>query len=411
VRRYSNLDLDPLAIGREQRVGYVLTAHYQLAEDSIRVTGQLVDVQRATVDMTFSFEKAATSGTFAIQNAVAAELEARLAPRLGTAVSDVTAHRGTNNEDAYRSYLLAVNFAQQRLTQDMEKAAEFFEQAVEEDPDFAKAWAAKAMNHAYLRAYRGANVHEQYRKSMEAVQRALALNPNLAEAHAALCLNKNRHEYDAAGAEAACRRALELDPDSSEVQKVYSNFLYTQGRFDEAIQAARKAIDLQPLSYDHQQTLGLALYFARRHSEEEAQWKRLIELNPNHKPIYNWLVRCLARQGKHAEALEYLVKSLTMENANDGTIRRLRAAFVTSGWRGVTEERIRLAAARENTSSFELARFYASINDKDNAFKVLDRAYQERSNMIAVLGVDPELDPLRNDPRYIELLHKVNIDR
>ena len=405
VQRYVNTYTDASKAGKEQRVEYVLASNYQSVEGRIRVTAQLINVSTGKTVEAFDFLKEAPD-VFTAQESVAVELRDRLAARFGDRSVNVLTKRGTNNEEAYRYYLLAQNFNELRGPENGRKALEQINQAVALDPNFARAWATKAYIHRYM-GY-GAAAIEHSVRSMEAVEKALALDPSLSEAHSTLCFNKFRFEYDFDAAERACRRAIELDQNSPLAHKLYGNFLYTRGRFDEAIAEIEKAIDLQPVSFDNQQTYALALYFARKFSESEIQWKQLVPLNPDHKLIYAQLVRTLVQQGKEPEALEHIIKLLTLENADEVTIKRFRAAFAGSGWRGVTLERIKLIGSRENLATFELARLYASIDDTDNAFKYLERAHRERSNMMAVVEVDPELDSLRADARYTELLRRLN---
>jgi tetratricopeptide (TPR) repeat protein len=150
------------------------------------------------------------------------------------------------------------------------------------------------------------------------------------------------------------------------------------------------------------------LYYARRF-EEEAQWKRLIEMNPNDSFNYRRLSRCMERQGKEAEAFEYLIKSLTMEGVDNETLDRFRAAFATSGLRGVAVEEIKLSEARpyNNNKSFNIACLYARLGNKDKAFEYLEKTYQDRSDIINELLVEPRLDPIRDDPRYTDLVHRI----
>jgi DNA-binding winged helix-turn-helix (wHTH) protein/TolB-like protein/Tfp pilus assembly protein PilF len=404
IRKYSEVEQDPLAAGREQNTNYVLASNYQLSDGKIRVTTQLYDVATGLVDFAHKFETEASTA-FTMQDAVAREIGNRLAARFGVQTIGSGSARGTDNEEAYRYYLLAQNFNELRGSENGRIALEQIDRAVALDPNFARAWATKAYIHRYMGYGPAAMEHSQ--RSMDAVKKALSLDPDLSEAHSTLCFNKFRFEYDFEEAERACRRAVELDPNSPLAHKLYANFLYTRGRFDEALYEVSKAIDLQPVSYDNQQTYGLALYFARRYADAERQWKRLLPLNPDHRIIYVQMIKSLVPQGKEPEALEHLIKLLILENAGDDTIRRFRNAFATSGWRGVTFERIRWGAQRQNATSFDLARLYATVGDKDNAFIYLERAFQERSNMIAVLEVDPELDPLRDDPRYAALLRRI----
>jgi tetratricopeptide (TPR) repeat protein len=345
---------------------------------------------------------------FSAQDAIANDLAKRLLARFGSEAIGFEAKRGTNNEEAYGLYLLAMNSSEERGNQNLQKALEYLERAVALDPNYALAWAGIAHLHRDIVGQTDSGTKEHYEKSMEAIKKALSIDPNLSDAYSALCQNKNRYEYDFAGAETACKRALELDRGSPQAHKTYANFLYSRGRFDEAINEIKTAMDLQPVSYRNQQIYGLALFYARRFGEAEAQFKRLLELNPNHSDyIYGTLVSILEQEGKESEAFEYLIKRLSIKGTDNTTIERFKTAFARSGWKGVTMERIKTPEAVTITGSFQTACLYATIGNKDKAFEYLEKAYQERSYLIAVLQVTPQLDPIRNDPRYADLVRRV----
>ena len=314
---------------------------------------------------------------------------------------------GTKSEEAYQVFLRAENISARRGTANVKKALEYIDQAIAIDPNYARAWAAKAHLHGDTVGQGDPNTHTHHQSAMEAIKKALAIDPGLSEAYSARCHQKNRYEYNIEGAEADCKRALQLDPNSSIGHKAYANFLYASGRFDEAIAESKTAMALEPASYRNQQVYGLALHFARRYTEAETHFKRLLELNPNHSYSHGRLIRILEEQGKESEAFEHLVKKLEMDEAGDETIERYQTAYATSGWRGVKLEQIKTAEADPATNPFWLACLYVRIGDMDRAFEYLDDAYQKRSFLIAVLRVEPQLDPLRNDPRYADLLRRV----
>jgi len=289
----------------------------------------------------------------------------------------------------------------------MPVAMDDLNRAVTIDPNFARAWAAKAHLHRFFAEYPGGDQTEQYKRSMEALGKALAIDPNLSEAHSALCLNKLRYEYDSAGAESACIRAVELDPNSWVSHKAYATFLFSRGRFDDAFAEIKRAIDIQPLALENQQTYALVLHYSRRYEEEETQWISLIESNPTHRYLYTRLFINLQQQGKDGEAFEYLVKRLTVDHANNELIERFRAAYATTGWSGVTIERIKHPETEPFTSPFDVACLYATIGDVDKAFEYLEKAYLQHSYRMAVLQVEPQLDLLRNDPRYADLARRM----
>ena len=400
VGKYNETEQDPVAAGREQKVDYVLASTYQMADGKIRITSKLINVATGEAEEPYRFEKEASS-IFAVQDAVAADFADRLMKRFSSVPSGPAKGRGTENEEAYRHYQLAMSLIEQRSHP---MALEHIDQAVALDSNFARAWAAKAYIHRYVGSASDPGAKGGHlQKSMEAVNKALAIDPNLSEAYGALCGSKNSYGYWAAGPEAVCKRAIDLDPDSSLAHKNYSSFLYTRGRFDESIAEIKRAMELQPVSYDNQQVYALVLFYARRYNESEAEWRRLISLNPNHALIYGFIANCLELQEKDSEAFEYRIKEMALrKELDDEKIERLRAVYATSGRNGITRERIKIAEAKTDPDPAVLARLYASIHEKDKAFEYLKKASQ-----LAVLKVDPQLDPLRDDPRYADLVRRL----
>jgi DNA-binding winged helix-turn-helix (wHTH) protein/Tfp pilus assembly protein PilF len=314
------------------------------------------------------------------------------------------ADHGTKSEEAYRLYLQAANLSEQRGKENVLKALGYLDQAVALDPEFAPAWASKALFHLDDQTH---TASENHRSSDEAVKRALAIDPDLSLAYSVLCSFKNGYEYDFAGAEANCKHAIDLDPASPIARRTYAHVLSGRMRFDDSVAQSKMAIDLQPMSYLNQRNYALALYYARRF-EEEDQWKRLIDLNPNDSFNYRRLAKCMARQGKEAEAFEYLIKQLMVEKAGNETVELFKKAFAEAGWRGVATEQIKKAEAAEgDPNAFDLACLYTRLGDKEKAFEYLEKAYQEHHYMIAVLQVEPQLDPLHGDARYISLVKRV----
>ena len=223
TRKYADIEQDPLAAGQEQKVDYVLASNYQLAGGKIRITAQLFNVANGQIEETYKSEKDAAN-VFAMQDAIAGEVGNILSARFVTTASSSTAKRGTTNEEAYRLFLQGMYLIDKRNPADARKAAEIFEQAVRLDPNYAPAWAGKAHAHRAVANLggRSINIHEEYQKSIEAINKALALDENLADAHSALCETKMLYEYDFDGAERECKRAIELDPNSSLAHQIYS---------------------------------------------------------------------------------------------------------------------------------------------------------------------------------------------
>jgi tetratricopeptide (TPR) repeat protein len=319
------------------------------------------------------------------------------------------AKRGTTNEEAYRLYLQGMYLYDKRNLVDAQKAVGVLEQAVRLDPNYALAWAGKAHAHRTVANFgRSVNLHEEYQKSIEAINKALALDENLSDAYSALCDNKMYYEYDFAGAERACKRAIELNPDSSLARQIYSRYLNSRGRHDEAIAESKTAIDLEPASLLNQRVYGTCLYFARRYEEAAAQLKRVIAMDENFANAYIWLRFALEMQGNESEAFEWFMKAPGMQNADEETVQAFKTAYQTSGWQGVLRERVK-RFEEGNEAYFHGAAYNAQIGNKDKAFEYLEKSYGRRELWMANLQVDPRLDSLRGDPRFDELVKRVGI--
>jgi TolB-like protein/Tfp pilus assembly protein PilF len=405
TRKYADVEQDPLAAGREQQADYVLASNYQLAGGKIRITAQLLEVASGQVEESYKSEKEA-GDVFAMQDAVADEIGKLLLARFSTAASRPVLKRGTTNEEAYRLYLQGMNFFDRR---NGAKAVEAFEQAVRLDPGYAQAWAGVAHAHRTIASTRPgtADPHEGYRKSTEAINRALELNPNLSEAYSARCDWKMYYEYDYGGAEAACKRAIELKPDSAVAHNVYARLLILS-RFDEAIAEIRTAIELDPTSYYHQIVYTVMLTYARRYDEAERQLETLAAMNPPDAVIRFWLVGGLAMRGNPAEAFERLTRFQKLAEFDEETIGLFKAAYQTSGWQGVLREQAKRFEKDGGAYLFG-AYVYAPMGDNDKAFEYLEKAYQRRENLLIYLKVNPLFDSLRGDPRYDALVKRLRL--
>jgi DNA-binding winged helix-turn-helix (wHTH) protein/TolB-like protein/Tfp pilus assembly protein PilF len=411
TRKYADIQQDPLAAGREQQVDYVLAANYQIAGGKIRVTAQLFNVANGQVEDTYKSEKEA-GNIFAMQDAVANEIGNKLLARFATVSNSPATKRGTTNEEAYRLYLQAMYLYEKRNLSDARKAVELLEQAVRLDPNYAPAWAGLAHAHRTVANQgRNPNIQEEYQKSMQAINKALALDENLAHAYSALCENKMYYEYDFAGAERECRRAIELDPNSALAHQIYARYLNTRARGDEAIAEAKIAVELEPASLYHQRVLGTCFYFARRYDEAAEQFRRVAAMDENYSSTYTFMIPTLEMQGKEQEAFEWLMKLLAIQKANEKTVRNFQTAFDTSGWQGVLRERLTRFNENEPDKSdeayFQGAAYYARLGNKDKAFEFLEKSFERRELWIANLLVDPRIDSLRDDPRFDGLLKRV----
>jgi len=408
TREYRNSAQDPVAAGKEQQVDYVIATSYQLEDGRIRIAANVVNIATGKVEQTYNFEKK-SADVFRMQDAISSEIGTRLQRQFAAGASQRTAKRGTSNPEAYRLYLQGMYLANNRNLKDAQKAVDILEQAVSLDPGYAHAWAGLAYAHRTLSIYTTSfSTHETYQKSMAAINKALSLDQNLSEAHSALCENKYLYEWDFAGAEVECKRALELDAGSSQAHEIYSRYLMGRGRLEEAIFEIETAIDLEPASRFNQRNYGRALFYARRYAEATTQLERVLQMDQSFVGTYKWLTSTLALQGNESRAFDWFLKLLSYRQADEATVSVFKKAFQRSGWRGVLSECLKRTDQIGGTL-FDRACYNAQIGNKDEAFQLLEQIYQRRELWMAYLRVDPRLDSLRNDPRFIDLLRRVEV--
>ncbi len=419
MRKYADVGQEPLAAGREQKADYVLASNYQLGGGKIRITAQLWNVASGQIEETYKSEKDAAD-VFAMQDAIASEVGNVLSGRFGTALSGRTAKRGTANEEAYRLYLQGMYLYGKRTPADANKAVEVLEQSVRLDPKYARAWAGLALAYKNVATFRaqepkfaGSKAQEEYQKSLEAINTALALDENLADAHCALCVHKMAYEYDFDGAERECKRATELDPNSSQAHSVYSRYLNCRGRFDEGIAEIKTAIDLEPASLVNQRDYGVSLYYARRYADAVTQLKRVIAMDEKFDTAYAWLDVALEMEGKYPEAFEWFMKGRARNFQGPDAQKiteAVKAAYQASGWQGLLLEQVRGFENKTDTRpDFQGAVLYAKVGNKDKAFECLEKSYQRREPWMSLLKVEPGLDSVRDDPRFDEFVERVGL--
>lgn len=405
TRQYTDDSPDPIAAGKEQQVEYVLASTYQLEGSKIRIDAQLLNVGTGQAEANYSFEEE-TSDFFALQDRIAREIGNKLGTQFVAGSTRQTAKRGTSNQEAYRLYVHGMYLANNRSAEDGLKAIAAFEQAVKLDPNYAQAWAGLGYAHRTLSLWRSdLSTHETHQKSIEAINKALALDESLSEAHSALCENKYLYDWDFRGAEPECKRAIELDPGSAQAHEIYARFLMGRGRHAEAIAEIETAIDLEPASRFNHRNYGRALFYARRFKEAEEQFKRVVAMDRNFLTTYGWLAWSLAMQGKEDEAFEWFRKFLALRKFDEKKVETFEKAFADEGWRGVVREWIK--ETDSVLGDFDCALFHAQLGNKNEAFEHLEKVLKRRAIWATYL-VDPRLDPLRDDPRFADLARRVD---
>lgn len=313
---------------------------------------------------------------------------------------------GTQNAEAYNLYLKGQHLWNQRGVGTNRQAADLFQQAIEKDPEFALAYSGLANSYSLLSVWGGLQPNEGFPKARAAAEKAVALNPELPEGHLSLALIIWLYEWDWAAAESEFKRAIELDPNYTLAPHWYGLFLAEMGRFEEAIASEKRALEIEPLSIPINADLARVLFYARRYNEAAEQYRKTIKLNPNFGAFYAEMSEFYEAAGMWKEWYEL--------NQNTGLFSNpaLKKAFQTGGIKGFWKKRLELSSNPETLGWDYLssARDFVEPDEKDVAFKVLNKAFEYRAHRMAQIKVHPKLDNLRSDPRFIELLKQMNFD-
>jgi serine/threonine-protein kinase len=409
VRKYASIEQDALAAGREQKVYAVLDGQIQKSGDKVRVTVRLVRVEDGAPIWASQLDDKMTD-IFAVQDSISERVAEALALKLSGEEKVQLAKHDTDNAEAYQLYLIG-RYHLNRLTDDgFLKSLEYFQQAIEKDSNFAVAYTGMAESYNALGDFNVLRPKEVYPKARTAALKALELDDMLAQAHTALAVVKFGYDWDWSGAEREFKRAIELNPSDSEAHEQYGFYLAFMGQFDEAIAEMRRAQELDPISLVKITGVGQVLLLARRYDESIEQCRRALEMDPN-LGFAHWLLGlAYMYKGTYEPAIQALQKSIPLSGDSPDEPASLGLAYALSGKSGEARkimEELKQRSKRKYLSSIIIANLHAALGEKDQAFALLDKAYDERDTLLILLKVEPMFDPLRSDPRFTDLLRRV----
>jgi tetratricopeptide (TPR) repeat protein len=295
------------------------------------------------------------------------------------------------------------------------KGLEYFQQVIEKDPSFALAYVGLAESYNDLAGFNVRPPREVYPRAKSAALTALKLDDTLARAHSALAMVNLAYDWDWPGAEREFKRAIELNPSDSDGHYQYAYYLsFVVGNFDEALAEIMRARELDPVSLVKITGVAQVLILARRYDESIEQCQRALEMDPN-LGFAHWLLGlAYMYKGSYESAILALQKSIPLSGDSPDELATLAHAYALSGRRTEARkilEELNQRAKSKYISPAAIADLYGLLGDKDQAFALLNKAYDERDNMMVLLKVDPYFDPLRSDPRFTVLLRRVGFSQ
>lgn len=413
VRPYKSKQADAVKAGNELGVRAVLQGRITQRGDNLTISAELVDVQYNKLLWGEQYDRK-MSDLLATQREIAREIVGKLRLKVSGEEKGLAKHYTESNE-AYQLYLRGRFYWNKRTEEGMQKSLEYYQQAIERDPNFALAFSGLADSYDLLGAADasgGMAPHDAMPKAKAAALRALEIDDTLAEPHVSLAHVKYYYDRDWPTAEREYKRAIELNPNYPTAHQWYAVFLMSAGRFDEALAENTRAQQLDPLSLPINMTLGWVLLNARQYDQSAEQLRKTMEMDPNFLLAHHRLGLVYEQQRKYEEAIAEFKQVVKLSPGKPLGIATLARAYALSGNRaeaqkGLTE--LQELSKRRYVSSASIALIYAALGDKDQAFVWLEHADKQRDANLARLIVDPRFDSLRSDPRFDDLARRVGL--
>jgi serine/threonine-protein kinase len=407
VLRYKGQQIDPEAVGRALNVRAVLMGRMVRRGDSLAVSAELVDVRDNRRLWGEQYNRK-LADILTLQDEIAREISERL--RRPGEDQKRPAKRYTENAEAYEAYLKGRYFFDKRTVEGVRRSKDYFRQAIRIDPRYALAYAGLA--NSYTPSDLLLPTAETMPEAKAAAKTALAIDDTLAEAHTAQARVLLFYDWDWRGAEAELRRAIELNPNYAEAHHMYSHYLMYVGQAEQSLAESRRALEIDPLDALLNVHLGWHYLYARQYDQAIEQMRKAIEMDPGFFRAHLFLGRAYEQKGMYKEALAAYQRAAELEVDSGETVVMLGHLHAVSGNKAEANrvlETLREQYKRHQVSAYDPAIIYAGLGEREQALEWLGRAHEERTGGLLLLKAEPIFDGLRPDPRYAELLRRMNL--
>jgi tetratricopeptide (TPR) repeat protein len=405
--------MDLRMVGHELGTRAILVGRVSQRGDNLSISTELVDVRDNRQIWGEQYNQK-FADILSVQKEISQQISEKLQLRLTREEKKRLTNHNTDNTAAFHTYLRGRYFWNKRTPEEIQKSIEYFERAIAEDPSYALAYAGLADAYAVLGAveYGGLAPRDATLKAKAAALKALEIDATLAEARTALANIKFTYEWDWPGAEREFKGVIELNPSYAMAHHWYAHYLAAMGWFDEALAEEKRAQELDPLSLVINTHVGMVFYYSRRYDQAIEQCQKTLELDPHFVQARLALGVAYEKKARLEEAMTEFQKASVLSGGNPTTLAMLAHAHALSGKKNEAIKILdELQALRDKqfVSPVHLAIVYLGLGEKDRVFEWLERAYEERSNYLVYLKVEPIADNLRSDPRFIALLKKVGL--
>lgn len=414
VIRYKGKQTDVAEIAKDLDVDAVMFGKLAQRGDDLTISVELIDARTKKLIWAEQYDRK-ISDLLAIQREIAAAITQKLQLKLAGDEARGITKKYTDSNEAYQLYLRGRYSFAKRTRDDMLRAIDYFRQAIQLDPRFALAYARIAETYGSMPAYPYLSPKEAFPQAKSAAQRALEIDPTLAEAHTFLAYSSVIYDWDWAAGERSFKRAIELDPNNSAAHFRYGQiYLAPLGRIDESLAEIKRGLDLEPLDINMGATLAWAYLAAGQNDRALELAKKTFDLEPTH-PIGRWmLIQSFTVNGRYTEATSLAEQWLQTDPTNQFALREAGIAYAKAGRRDKAEEIVARFREIEKTQYIPLCRIaaiYAALGEKDKAFNELERAFEARDWELFRLNVDTYWGPLRDDPRFKTMVDRLAMPR
>lgn len=411
VVRYSSPEHDILEAGRELRVSAVLDGRVQRASGRVRVTVQLVSVEEGATLWAEKFDERWTD-IFTLQDSISEQAASALTVRLTREEREGLRKHGTESPEAFQAYLRGRSCWNRFVEEDLRKAVEFFQLAIEFDPSYALAHCGVADCYNFVGLHGVLQPSVAFSKAKAAAERALELDYALAEGHTPLGFAAFFYDWNWPEAEAAFRRAIRLNPSYGTAHHLYSFMLTALGRHEDALAEIRKAKEVDPLSLLINDAMGFCYWNSRRFDSAEAQCHRTIARDPDFFMARYGLAMTYAHTGRHEEGIEQARIAARLSHDSPLALATLGHACAVAGREKEAEElleRLKGMSRLGYVPPYYLATVCVGLGRADESIEFLEKAVECRDGWVTWLGVEPRFDPLRRDPRFQNVLRRIGL--
>jgi serine/threonine protein kinase/Flp pilus assembly protein TadD len=410
---FKGKQMDVREIGQKLNVDHILEGSIRKAGNRLRITAQLIQVSDGFHLWSDRFDRD-LEDVFVIQDEISLAITDNLKMKLIEADRANVTKSYTENLDAYNNYLMGRYIIDKGRKTDLLKGLSYFEKALEADPNYAQGYGGVAITY-YLLGLLGCEMPAKvFPQAKEYAQKALQIDDTFSEAHSTLGLCKMFHDWDWPGAGKEFQLALLLNPNSSSTYLAFSIYYAAIGKLEEAVKAARKCLELDPRSIRANEGIGMVLLRAGQYREAKKHLQKVTEMEPN-IPLPHFISGQVdMKESRCDQGVAQIEKAAALEGDNPMVLSALGWAYGLAGRKKQAQQilaRLRHMSKDRYISGFLFAKIYAGLRDNNRAFQYLEKAYQQHAMSLAVIFTDETVENLRSDPRFRELLKRINLDK